>query len=139
MHPLEFFSLVTVSKGIYKADGLAVANMTLQIRGVPPTLVGITDETILVVLSMNFKLDDVEIEMSTSSATIFNYVQQLIQPFPSTHQLERIKQIFKLTYQEMIIYLLHITTLIRRKVRRRRDYIHRVLSIIPHRRERQYQ
>ncbi|CAF5224517.1 unnamed protein product, partial [Rotaria magnacalcarata] len=36
--------------------------------------------------------------MDDSDATIFKYIQQLIQPFPSSQRSERIKRIFEPTY-----------------------------------------
>ena len=38
------------------------------------------------------------IEMDDSDATIFKYIQQLINPFPSSQRNERIKRIFEPTY-----------------------------------------
>ena len=65
------------------ADALAAENMTLFIRGPSPAVPG---------------LEDIDIEMDDPDATIFKYVQQLIQPFPSSQRLERIKRIFEPTY-----------------------------------------
>jgi hypothetical protein len=36
--------------------------------------------------------------MDNPDATIFKYVQQLIEPFPSSQRLERIKRVFEPTY-----------------------------------------
>ena len=43
-------------------------------------------------------MEEIEIEMDDSEATIFKYAQQLIKPFPSSHRLERIRRIFEPTY-----------------------------------------
>lgn len=36
--------------------------------------------------------------MDDSEATIFSYVQKLIQPFPTSQRYDRIKRIFEPTY-----------------------------------------
>ncbi|CAF0845992.1 unnamed protein product [Adineta ricciae] len=73
----------TSTKRISNTDALAAANMTLFIRGPSPHVSG---------------LKEIEIEMSDMDATIFKYVQQLIEPFPSSQRYERIKRIFEPTY-----------------------------------------
>ncbi|CAF2952123.1 unnamed protein product [Rotaria sp. Silwood2] len=77
----------TSTKRRSNADALTAANMTLYIRGPSPTITG---------------LKDTDIEMDDPDATIFKYVQQLINPFPSSQRNERIKRIFEPTYT--IIY-----------------------------------
>ncbi|CAF3926904.1 unnamed protein product, partial [Rotaria magnacalcarata] len=74
---------LTSSKQISTTDTVAAANMTLYIRGPSPELPG---------------LKEIDIEMDDSDATIFKYIQQLIQPFPSSQRSERIKRIFEPTY-----------------------------------------
>ena len=75
------------TKRMTNVDALAAANMSLFICGPTPNLPG---------------LKKIEIEMTDPDATIFNYVQQLINPYPSSQRCERIKKIFEPTYT--IIY-----------------------------------
>ncbi|CAF3546281.1 unnamed protein product [Rotaria sordida] len=77
----------TSTKRRSNTDALTAANMTLYIRGPSPSITG---------------LKDIDIEMDDGDSTIFNYVQQLINPFPSSQRNERIKRIFEPTYT--IIY-----------------------------------
>ncbi|CAF3371074.1 unnamed protein product [Rotaria sp. Silwood1] len=77
----------TSSKRRSTTDTLTAANMTLYIHGPSPSITG---------------LKDIDIEMNDPDATIFKYVQQLINPFPSSQRNERIKRIFEPTYT--IIY-----------------------------------
>ncbi|CAF1384645.1 unnamed protein product [Adineta steineri] len=77
----------TATKRISNIDALTASNMRLFIRGPSPHISG---------------LKEIEIDMDDSEATIFKYIQQLINPFPSSQRYERIKRIFEPTYT--IIY-----------------------------------
>ncbi|CAF4468913.1 unnamed protein product, partial [Rotaria magnacalcarata] len=50
--------------------------MTLYIRGPSPSVPGVKD---------------IDIEMNDTDATIFKYIQKLINPFPSLQRIDRIK------------------------------------------------
>ncbi|CAF3339147.1 unnamed protein product [Rotaria socialis] len=73
----------TLTKRRSDSDALTAANMTLYIRGPSPSAPGIKD---------------IDIEMSDTDATIFKYIQKLINPFPSLQRIDRIKRIFEPTY-----------------------------------------
>jgi len=51
--------------------------------------------------------------MCDSDTTIFNYIQQLIKPFPSSQRSERIKRIFEPIYTYVDFLLIIFSLLIR--------------------------
>ncbi|CAM4755870.1 unnamed protein product [Rotaria magnacalcarata] len=73
----------TLTKRRSDSDASTAANMTLYIRGPSPSVPGVKD---------------IDIEMNDTDATIFKYIQKLINPFPSLQRIDRIKQIFEPTY-----------------------------------------
>ncbi|CAF1976111.1 unnamed protein product, partial [Rotaria magnacalcarata] len=75
--------LETLTKRRSDSDASTAANMTLYIRGPSPSVPGVKD---------------IDIEMNDTDATIFKYIQKLINPFPSLQRIDRIKQIFEPTY-----------------------------------------